>query len=227
MRTVLQSMIVLISGIVPLVGQTPYVDTYTNISSDSGVTTAYATGVMQVDMANTSYCQLQPWICDAAHHSYSQTVTITSPSRRTGSCSFSSGYPAIETVSLQCTAELALAGEGGTYSVQTNQSGTCTIAGLFLASIGQYVFSAGFSVTGYKNAGDVTGGSVFTYDPASCSCSCRAPNDVIQPESWAYMFAYETFIITGGLKQCSPPSYFEYYSLRACGDTTVVSAFGP
>lgn len=218
MKTVLQCLCLIMPVVVPLTGQTPYVDTYTNITADSGVTTAYATGVMQVDMANTNYCQLQPWICDGAHHSYSQTVTITSPSGRTNSCSFNSGYPAIETVSLQCTAELALAGDYGTYSVQTNQIGTCTIAGLFLASVGQYFLSTGFSVTGYTNAGDVNGGSVYTYDPASCSCTCRAPNDVVQPSSFPYLSATEVFAVETGVKFCAAPYYNQETTPVPCYD---------
>jgi hypothetical protein len=67
------------------------VDIYTTPSTDG--TNFYATGVMQVSMANTAFCQSHYAECASATHTYSQTVTATSPSGRTASCTFQSKYP--------------------------------------------------------------------------------------------------------------------------------------
>jgi hypothetical protein len=89
---------------------------------------------MQIDMAESAFCQEHVALCTSAIHTYTQTVTITSPSGRTGSCTFSSKYPAIDTEDLQCEATLAIDGESGTYSFADNQQAVCTISGRFSGS---------------------------------------------------------------------------------------------
>ena len=84
-------------------------------------------------MAESAYCQEHLAQCTSATHTYTQTVTITSPSGRTASCDFSQKYPAIDTEDLSCEATLAIDGEGGVYSFADNQQAVCTIAGAFLA----------------------------------------------------------------------------------------------
>ena len=203
--------------------QQPTVDIYTNVSFDSQITTAYATGVMQVDMANIAYCNLHPYLCDGATHTYHQTVTIKSPSGRTGSCSFNSQYPAMTPVNLQCEADLGINGELGAFSLQTAQNASCTVAGTFLASLWNGFFNFNNSVTEYYNRGEVSGGWVYTYYPntASCNCTCRAPDDITRSSSypyWQIVIGWTSFL---GVVDCAskPPYNADHgmYGPTACG----------
>jgi len=64
-------------AVVPLAAQS--VSIY--LSSNDDGTYLTATGILQYSANNCSWCS-------TAQHTYQQTVTITSPSGRTGSCSF-------------------------------------------------------------------------------------------------------------------------------------------
>ncbi len=186
--------------------QQPFVDIYTNVSVDSDVTTSYATGVMQVDMANSSYCSIHPYLCTGATHTYTQTVTIKSPSGRTGSCGFNSQYPAMTTVNLQCEAVLGFDGELGSYSVENLQRANCTIAGQFIYSVFSGGVSFEYSTTAYKNAGAVSGGSVYTYYPSDigCQCSCRGANDITRPGAAEFWETVLYFTKLNGVLACEP-----------------------
>ena len=70
--------------------------------SDPGLIPVYVTGVMQIDMAETAFCHEHLALCTSATHTYTQTVTITSPSGRKGSCTFSQKYPAQQHHQLSC-----------------------------------------------------------------------------------------------------------------------------
>ena len=117
-------------GMVSAQSSQPVVDIYTTPSSNG--TNVYVTGVMQIDMAESAFCQEHVALCTSAIHTYTQTVTIKSPSGRTGSCTFSSKYPAIDTEDLQCEATLAIEGEIGLWPYADQQEAVCTIAGTFL-----------------------------------------------------------------------------------------------
>lgn len=174
-------MFAIISGTVA-VAQQPTVDVYTNVSFDSGITTEYATAVMQVNMANIAFCQMNPYECSNAKHNYWETVTITSPGGRKSSCSVNEGnVPALDAANVQCPTQIAVGGELGNFSVQSNQNASCSIAGLFLASIWDDLNTIGESVTAYQRGGEVTGGYVYTFYPSAgaCNCTCRGPNDLV------------------------------------------------
>src|SRR5947209_18061761 len=64
-------------AVVPIAAQS--VSIY--LSSNDDGTYVTATGILQYSANNCSWCS-------TAQHTYQQTVTITSPSGRTGSCSF-------------------------------------------------------------------------------------------------------------------------------------------
>lgn len=112
------------------------VDVYTTPSSDSN--NFYATSVLQVNMGASSFCQ-QFWSeCSSATHTYSQTVTITSPSGRKGYCSFGpEQFSATTAVNLQCEASLSIynsqgAADLGDWSIEDQPYANCSIAGTFL-----------------------------------------------------------------------------------------------
>jgi len=107
--------------------QLPTVDTYTNISSD-GIN-LYAVGIMQAASSNMEFCNAQN--CVSPTHTYTQSLTLKSPSGRTNSCSFDYPISASQQFNGSCEGALAFSDEGGTWTVGGNQAAVCSFGGQF------------------------------------------------------------------------------------------------
>ena len=102
------------------------VDMYVSPSSNGRY--VYGTGVFQYNPG------LNCPMCSVANHTYQGTVTITSPSGRTGQCNFYNGSSAANAVNLQCQASLQINGDFGDYTIEFLPVATCSIIGTFVRS---------------------------------------------------------------------------------------------
>ena len=104
-------------------------------------------------------------------------------------------------MNLQCEAQLSLDDssgnfEGGTYSISGYQEAVCSEVGEFayaslIASVGARV-----SYTAYTNVGDVNAGWVYTYNPSTCNCACRAGNDIVRATNYQHwVISYESLVM--------------------------------
>ncbi len=139
----------------------PTVDIYTTPSSDG--TNVYATGVMQVSSSSPNACGAQGQ-CPTIIHTYKQTVTITSPSGRTGSCSFNFQQPSTSPFNGQCEAALAISGETGDFTVQDNQIAICALVGEFLNGVINFPIGISLTATNYKQSFASKSSCVYSVD---------------------------------------------------------------
>ena len=100
------------------------VSTYTNQSTSDGV--LYSTSVMQTN----------GWNVPSAFHTYTQYVTITSPTGRSNDCYVSNQVPAEQAYDQTCDTSLSLYDgsgnfDGGSYSGTGTQTADCTVVGRF------------------------------------------------------------------------------------------------
>jgi len=175
------------------VGQAAYA--YTNGSSDGY--NVWVTGVIQN----------QPCCGPSAIHTYSQVVSITSPSGRSNNCSFSYDNPAGQYVSYQCETTLSLTGsngavEAGNYALGGYQQAVCSVAGTFLDLDLGNVIKVVFSTSGYSITGPTSGGwSYFQNSP--CNCTCKGPNPLIRSQEYSYWNYERVGVSLFGFTLCS------------------------
>lgn len=65
-------------------------------------------------------------------HTWSQSITLYSPSGRANGCSFNDPTPASQNVDLQCDATLPINGEEGDYYASGSQQAFCSEVGTFM-----------------------------------------------------------------------------------------------
>jgi hypothetical protein len=159
----------------------------------------YVTGLMQVDMANAPVCEEPSNPCAKANHTYKQTVTITSPSGRTGSCSFQSGYPALTAVNLQCEASLAIDGEDGTYTSSDDQQADCSVAGEFLYAVTPLQNALIYIVAYYYRVVGVGGVAYYT----RCNPNTACPTLIGIPGTYPFMLWEGAQITIAGNYTCA------------------------
>jgi hypothetical protein len=179
------SLLFLTTGI--SLAQLPTVDIYTTPSSD-GVN-GYATGVMQVSSSNMEFCNAQN--CQRPTHTYTQTVTIKSPSGRSNSCTFNYSYLANVQFNHQCEAALAINGEYGDYPVQDEQLADCTFGGEFLNSNFNISLRLGVSINIYQFTAIGVNGECYYYPIANCNTRCQ--NSLITGPTPCYAYVLQNY----------------------------------
>lgn len=174
------------------------VDIYQSPSTDGSY--VYSTGVLQYDPG--SNCTM----CPSAYHTYQQTVTITSPSGRTSSCTFSDGSVATSSRNLQCEAALPINGEAGTYNMNDNPRVTCSIWGLFLNTNLPGNIHIGDAQTGYTNGLQTFYGCEYrslACIPGTGAVCTGGLGFTLSPGCYDYFKAwYLTASVNGGLILC-------------------------
>lgn len=110
----------------PVMGQ-PSINLYWNSSSDG--TNVYLTGELQYSPGQS--CNM----CSYAYHTYSQTLTITSPTGRNAYNTNDLGSAASNSVDMEGEAVLSVGDDLGDYTFEFRPRAICSVVGLFLAAV--------------------------------------------------------------------------------------------